>query len=1064
MMSSATPLFRDRIVSRLVEDLVGPLAELETLTDRPTQRYSTGILYPTGSRIEPEEDQDRGLAVNVIEDAASDPEIAGVPLHAALKPSVAGISFAVEPDGSDIRATVEFQVNCATYERFAVDDSGKETSGPPADRSYERWRRVPLQASKYVELYAGETKVDLGPHGIAGLELYVLVTTHAGLLTVTAALSNQRNRGESRIYDEAQHFFQMELVAGVVSNGSFAPRPSRRAEIDEDSRSAALIYRDVAEYVVGHTCSARAVLTNEGSLASLKTEWLPNAVVPSVSDRGDEVFNALRHSETSRPLEASWLADADSSDLVGGLEWLVAAYRQWISQEEQRIEQLPTALRPQAKNHMDQCIQGADRMDESITYISHDATVREAFQLAQKAMALQFGWLRNGSQLVWRPFQLGFQLLVLASVADRSHSGRGTMDLLWFPTGGGKTEAYLALAAFVIMLRRLRGTNDDEGAGVAVLMRYTLRLLTIQQFQRAAAMICACELLRRQAQNGQGAAPHLGQSPIGIGLWVGNAATPTTLREALNRPPDAPSTHRQLTTCPACGGQLHWRLTPQASSVECQSEAAKCDLAASGPGLPIWTIDEEIYRHTPSLLIGTVDKFAQIVRNMNTRALFGAGASHVPPHAPPDLIVQDELHLISGPLGSIAGLYEVAIDELCRRDAIRAKIIGSTATIRRAEDQIKALFDRETYQFPASGLDAGNSGFAVIDKNLPGRLYLGLTTAGRSATYMLQALSASLLQAASDPAATLEERDYYWTLVVYFNSLRELGQALVLMQDDVPVSIGQVSARRGELQRRVDEPAELTSRVRSYEIRDMLDRLGSSPPAPESVDLLLASNMISVGMDIPRLGLIVVNAQPKTLSEYIQATSRVGRGVVPGLIVTMYNSMRARDRSHFETFETWHRSLYRDVEATSVTPFASRSQDKAMHAVLVALVRHKVQGMDERPILDDLRRPYVEQIAALIEDRVARVDPNERVIVAQKLRRLIDQWASRPDLQRYWDDYGNRISLLMSAEQFAAKAGIDADLDSEGARRALWPTPNSMREVEAGTPFILRPVLRAQEG
>jgi Helicase conserved C-terminal domain len=299
-------------------------------------------------------------------------------------------------------------------------------------------------------------------------------------------------------------------------------------------------------------------------------------------------------------------------------------------------------------------------------------------------------------------------------------------------------------------------------------------------------------------------------------------------------------------------------------------------------------------------------------------------------------------------------------------------------------------------------------------------------------------------------------------LVTYFNSLRELGRALVLMQDDVPVSIGQFAARRGETRRPIEAPAELTSRVRSYEIRDMLDRLNRPAGDPEAVDLLVASNMISVGMDIPRLGLMVVNAQPKTLSEYIQATSRVGRGQVPGLIITMYNSMRARDRSHFETFETWHRCLYRDVEATSVTPFASRAQDKALHAVLVALVRHTVPGMGRRPVLDDVRRVSAEQIAGLIESRVARIDPAERVMVSQKLKCLIDQWSSRSDLQTYWDDYERRTSLLMSAEQFAAKADVDPDLDPEGARRALWPTPNSMREVEAGAPFVLRHVLKSE--
>jgi hypothetical protein len=1078
------PLFRDRIVSRLVEDLLGPLETDEVLADRPTQRYTTGILYPQGSRIEASENEDGGQAVNETEDAASSQEETGVSLHAALKPSVAGLSFAVKKADMGM-PIIRVGVNCAIYKRFAVNASGEQVEGEPVSRDAERWRRLPLTGDVTVELTAGESRIDLSDHGLLGLELYVLVTPHAGVLTVTTALSNRRLRGNSSAYDEEQHFFQVELAIVGVANSSFAPRPSRRAQTDDDSRIAALIYRKVKEYTVGHTCSARAILYEDSDeIRALKTDWIPAVIVPSVSDRGDGLFNKLQSATECRPLEAAWLANTTSPALGNGLDELVAAYRNWITREEARINELPSALQPQAKKNIARCTRGADRMAEGVTVIRSDTNIRKAFQLAQKAMHLQFGWSRDGEVLVWRPFQLAFQLLALASLSNRSHDDRATMDLLWFPTGGGKTEAYLALTAFVIVLRRLRGDEKDDGAGVAVLMRYTLRLLTIQQFQRAAAMICACELLRRRGEKGVDGLPQLGKKPIGIGLWVGASATPLTLKDAVSRAEGDPSTPIQLTACPCCGCSLDWRISSKGSIVECSSQKEEpkvdgaatekrkraepddtgwkktlsCEFALTDARLPIWTIDEEVYSHAPSLVIGTVDKFAQIVRKTATGVLFGRGT----PNAPPDFIIQDELHLISGPLGSVAGLYEVAIDELCRRNAIRPKIIGSTATIRRAEEQIRSLFDRNTYQFPAPGLDAGNSGFAVTDPSQPGRMHVGIITAGRSATYVLQALVASLLQAATEACATPEERDYYWTLVTYFNSLRELGRALVLMQDDVPVSISQFAARRREARREIDEPAELTSRVKAYEIRDMLEQLNRSATDPTAIDLLVASNMISVGMDIRRLGLMVVNAQPKTLSEYIQATSRVGRGKVPGIVVTMYNSMRARDRSHYETFETWHRCLYRDVEATSVTPFASRAQDKALHAVLVALVRHTVPGMDRKPKLDQLRRANAEQVAGLIEQRVARVDSAERTAVAQKLKRLIDQWVARPDLQEYWDDYEHKTSLMMSAEQFAAKAEVDSDLDSEGARRALWPTPNSMREVEAGTPFVLRHMLKAE--
>lgn len=1050
--------FRDRIVCRLREDLVGPLTSEEVLFDRPSQRYSTGILYPRGSRIEAAENIDSGQAINEADDQTAGLDDGGVSLHSTYKPTVAGLSFAVQPIDRQKVTTAKMEISCGRYLRVTLDDDGNEIQNQVPARRNERWRRRHIRVSVDVELLRGETRLDLGLHGIAGVELYVLVTQHHDLLTVTSAVANKNVRGGDSAYDESQHLFQVGLNISNVSNGSFVPRPSRRAETDDDSRTASLIYRDAKEYVVGHTCSAHADIV-DGEVKSISIAWIPVSLVQSVSDLGAPVFSRLVGATGKNVLSAAWLADADLGDLERGLLEIVGCYDEWIAAEAARVNSLEENLRPQARKQLNRCKEGSDRMRSAITILRDDSSVRTAFQLSQKAMNLQFSWARGGSALVWRPFQLAFQLLVLESIATRSHRDRQVMDLLWFPTGGGKTEAYLGLTAFAIMLRRIRATQVDDGAGVAVLMRYTLRLLTVQQFQRAASMIVACELIRRQATGCKGETPHLGSTPIGIGLWVGAAATPLTLKEAVDRREGDSSTPKQLLRCPCCGEELEWRITSKECVVECKSNGDRCEVAKHVGRLPVWTIDEEIYRHAPSLLIATVDKFAQLVRKIETGVLFGRGSKR----SGPDLVIQDELHLITGPLGSIVGLYEIVVDELCSLGGIRPKIIGSTATIRRAEEQIRALYDRSTYQFPAPGLDAGNSGFAVMDFGRPGRAYVGITTAGRSATYMLQAIAAALMQAASEEGISDLERDYYWTLVSYFNSLRELGRALVLMQDDVPVSIAQIAGRRAESPRQIDAPAELTSRVRSYEIRDMLERLGRPYSSGQAVDLLVASNMISVGMDIPRLGLMLVNAQPKTLSEYIQATSRVGRGLVPGLVVTMYNNARARDRSHYESFETWHRSLYRDIEASSVTPFASRAQDKALHAVLVALVRHMVTGMGIDPRLNAIKRSEVESIASVIEMRVARVDPAERGIVAQKLKRLIDEWEQRSDLQAYWDDYGRKTSLLMSAEQYAAFADLDDEDDPEGLRRALWPTPNSMREVEPGAPFVLRYAIKTDE-
>jgi hypothetical protein len=645
---------------------------------------------------------------------------------------------------------------------------------------------------------------------------------------------------------------------------------------------------------------------------------------------------------------------------------------------------------------------------------------------------------------------MGFILLAAASVAHRRNPDRDTMDLLWFPTGGGKTEAYLGLIAFLAFYRRLSSvSNPDAEAGVAAVMRYTLRLLTTQQFARASAMILACEAIRRGRAGGIQDPARLGRTPFSIGLWVGGEATPNTselARQSLMGATDLASP-KQLSACPACGESLIWDYDDRNKAVIVRCPGPTCILHDTTRTLPVYTDDENVYRNRPTLLIGTVDKFAQIIRRKEVSGLFSMTAGQ-----PPDLIIQDELHLISGPLGTLSGLYETAIDRLFTRDRIRPKIIGSTATIRRASEQVKALFDRDTCQFPPAAIDADDSGFAILDQNSPGRIYTGITTAGRSAKFALQAVSASLLQSAHGGLPDAASRDNYWTLVSYFNSLRELGGAVVLMQDDVNDSISAFAARHNESRRTPERIEELTSRRTQDEVREMLDSLGVQAGNDGVMDIVLATNMLSVGVDIPRLGLMVVNGQPKGISEYIQATSRVGRGNVPGLIVAVLNNAKARDRSHYESFRTWHSTLYRDVEATSVTPFASRARDRALHAVLVALIRYNAPGMIDRPELTAGAIEAAGPIIDYITERAHAVDPEE-VSVRNELLNLLGQWEIRSP-RSYWWSRQPGSSLLMDAEKAATLRALGR-LPGDA-----WPTMNNMRSVEPSTPFRLINQLR----
>jgi len=357
-------------------------------------------------------------------------------------------------------------------------------------------------------------------------------------------------------------------------------------------------------------------------------------------------------------------------------------------------------------------------------------------------------------------------LLNLPSVTDlhhkdRSHETRAIADLLWFPTGGGKTEAYLGLAAYTMALRRLQGDIGGRSAehGVAVLMRYTLRLLTLQQFQRATTLICACEVIRREDPK------KWGEAPFRIGLWVGMRATPNTTEQAQEaianahgRGTGGSGTPAQLTTCPWCGTAIdpgkHIKVysgmsTKNRTIMYCGDPMGnRCPFTrrqSPDEGIPALVVDEEIYRNPPTLMIATVDKFAQMSWKGAVQMLFGQvngfctrhgfrspeikdrrshprsgslPAAKTVPHPllrPPDLIIQDELHLISGPLGSMVGLYETAVDVLCSWTVdgkkIRSKVIASTATIRRAKDQVKKLFLRELSVFPPNGTEIADNFF-----------------------------------------------------------------------------------------------------------------------------------------------------------------------------------------------------------------------------------------------------------------------------------------------------------------------------------------------------------------
>jgi hypothetical protein len=1100
-------MHRENLIRAVATDLVGPhgaddeqfLAVGGQNPPRPDDVYLTGLLLP----LEPERlarevaseadeptddgtsaaiDEDAGLVADARDIDSNDPG-EGVPAILAARPSVMGLSVAV---GAATKS-VDVTIRAARYAPFWTDDTGTRTfeQGQNDSRS-ACWVRCPVVATAVVKLDGADIQprlvdVSLTPvtGSVDGLRCRARTLRIGDVLHVTVSLENTLRQAPGAFARCRDTWFQTDLE--LRAPAGFVPRPDNRGGEDEDRKANRLLYRNIREWAVGHTCSA--TWDNPEGPSVIATSWIPSQLVLSMSADGNTLFAEKRAALEGTDSAAELSRAPDGATLAARLEFLPAAYDAWLTLQEARIPTLPAGLQAQARSHCERARKALERMREGLRAIRTDGMAFEAFRLANEAMELQTAWkpVENEAQikagqkntLSWRPFQMGFILCSLPGLVwPRTPDGevsddRRSMDLLWFPTGGGKTEAYLGLSAFTLFFRRLRDRDrPGAGAGVTILMRYTLRLLTTQQFERAAAMILACEVLRRRH-------PSLANgAPFSIGLWVGNSTTPPSVflarKSPINRAKAA-----MLAKCPGCQSKLAWDPDHRQGGpwiVACGSKRASCTLARETFGaLPIHTIDELVFDHAPSLVLGTVDKFAQIVRTQSLQVGPGPndmrrlhGGSHLfgiaQNHRPPELIIQDELHLISGPLGTITAIYEAAIDRICTFEGVPPKIVGSTATIRRAEDQVRRLFDRTVFQFPPPVIDHDDSCFAVVDRNVPGRVYLGVSTAGRSAKFTLASLAASILQRAHEDAVIPpSSRDPWWTLLLYFNSLRELGGALVMLHDDVPAAIGVRATLAGSPRRRPTGITELTSRISSEDIPTILEglkRRWNAPTSPQEYDVVLATNMISVGVDIPRLGVMVVNGQPRSMSEYIQATSRVGRNKVPGLVVTAYNAARPRDLSHFEAFRTWHGALYREVEATSVTPWAARAREKALHAAVVALARHLDPELTEDASIAAAqhRESHLLQLAHFLVARARASDDAypEHKGVEVEVAAFIRQWRDRASgLKRYWNDFKPAEALLYSWEEEARRRQVGSDTG------AAQPTPNSMRDVEPSVWFRL---------
>ena len=1144
LLSPTANHIRQELETLILQDLLGPAGGEEEIIDEAyvRDRYILGLLAPRGQSVIPEEEEDLAFTDGDGEDGVVEPPTIR---NSTLLPSSMGLTFTLDSSAE----AIQIKAAWGRYDRIHSDELGLEL-----ERPHPVWKRTPIEAvSPAIPVKIGRMQRWIPSQAFPDVYVDGLFRERKGEWIITLFLVNAQE--EPKKLRDTAWLFQPELSVSAPDGAAIfrQRRTLRNTHGDEEEAAMSMLYREQVEFAVGHGVAVHAELApgSYDQAVSIKTVVAPAFELPRVTPPTSTEIPGLQR----LVLDMKTLSGLADNQFADALTPLVLAYATWIEGLETQSKQVSGDLEPYnttAQQTIDTCKQNLKRIQSGIDLLAKDRQAAEAFRFANRTMALQrvhtlltesirreegktLEKLDVEQNRTWYPFQLAFILLNLPGLTDplspeRSHPTQAIADVLWFPTGGGKTEAYLGLTAYTLAMRRLQGMigGYDGSAGVAVLMRYTLRLLTLQQFQRAAALICACESIRREDP------AKWGNEPFRIGLWVGMRSTPNWnagsaeiikeyrrsgyFRSTATGGQGSP---HQLTNCPWCGAPINpgtdivvetYKHGQCRTIVYCPSNTCIFSQRnAKREGLPILVVDEEVYRRLPSLLIATVDKFAQMPWKGEAQMLFGRVNGYCTRHGyrspdiedknshpadrvfglpaaeteakcclrPPDLIIQDELHLINGPLGTLVGLYETAVDNLCgwtlNDEAVRPKVIASSATIRKAPAQINSLYLRQTNIFPPNGLLIKDNFFSrqrTPDENNPGRLYLGVCAPGSRLKVVMIRSYVAVLSAAQQ----LYEKygsmvDPYMTLVGYFNAMRDLGGLRRVLDDAIRTRLRHME-KRGLANRNLDtySIAELTSRIGATDIPEILDRLGATfdplrdaerkkkrkagekvAPSSYPIDTLLATNMISVGVDVPRLGLMVVAGQPKYTSEYIQATSRIGRRY-PGLVVTVYNWARPRDLSHYERFEHYHATLYHQVEALSVTPFSPRAIDRGLTALLVSFLR--LYGFDfnsnESAALLKRDHPSVQIAIDEISRRAGLVTGNPQIEHQVRLELIsrIDHWLARA------------TKLAVGGSKLGYKGKAD------GRTLALLENPNnqvrdlftcltSLRDVEPSVNLVL---------
>ncbi|MEU4607423.1 hypothetical protein AB0F43_30935 [Kribbella sp. NPDC023972] len=779
-----------------------------------------------------------------------------------------------------------------------------------------------LRAAIEIEVTTGDDSIDI-------LLTVVNTTPAADQQTFDGSHPYSHEFLDSQIYEVA-------LTAATVS-------PLRNYELEQVAQS----YRyDRTVPALGHGCPV-IVETDPGTGRTLlRTQFAAEQQTARVYPRETLILP----DQPDRSIDTSFASLI--ADPVGIVEKLVVAHRAWVDHHwsDSELDRLATerdwnaAARTDAKKDATLARKEVDWVAAGLELLRTDPQVRDAFVLANRTVEAS----AKGNYTAWRPFQVAWIVGCMPGMVDPdSHPD---VDIVWFATGGGKSEAYLGLMVMTLFYGRLTGVT----AGAQVWARFPLRLLALQQAERFAAIVLNAEVLRQndgRISSGD---------PFGIGYFVGGGNTPNKLQrpDPTNpyyrgqdpRDPATATACRVLENCPLCDQRLEVSFDEPSWTMRHICRTANCRAAGV---LPVWGIDDDIYRHAPAVLVGTVDKLAQLGQSREFQILLGRAHSRCLAHGYTSnpawcavfgchtnrqpiptgfghirLEIADELHLLDESLGALDGMYETLLQTISEDlGNPPMQIVGATATIEGYANQVDHLYKRPARRFPVNGPVVGETFWATTANDDPLRRYLGvrprqitMVTATRevalSHAYWLADLLANSVAVATESGLDGNDPRVLAAVKAAGEDLYEVLVAYCLRNEDLSSFARDASVR--ELLASQDNLAVINGDAEPADIRSAVGRLSTPPVDPlERVKIIAATKAIGHGFDVHRLGVMAVMGTPTSAAEIIQASARVGRKH-PGLVVNVINPTRDRDASVFRYYADWIRFLDRLVHKVPV--------------------------------------------------------------------------------------------------------------------------------------------------